>query len=363
MTATDTLQGEDPEVLERLNTAYGDAVWFVARILGELPASSAAEVVAVDASGLNLVASTPSGAVPVRIPFLDRIEHVDQVSAAAFALIALARERSGEAGTTSAERDMLGLAATRTFATRVGAVVDVTPELRQVTLAGEDLVRFEPLGPDSFVYVLLPPPGRDQLTVDGGFTWQQYQQMPEPERPVGAYYTVRAWRPDVAELDLQFALHDPAGPATAWVHDVRPGMPVAVWGPRDGFAPPPDTDWYLLVADDTGLPAVAAILDHLDDDVPVTVVAEVDRATTRPPLPVRENLEVVWVHRDGAPPGTVASQVAEALEALPIPDGGGYVWCGAETATVRAVRRHARSSLALRGDRIGLTPYWRRAAS
>ena len=37
-------------------------------------------------------------------------------------------------------------------------------------------------------------------------------------------------------------------------------MPVALWGPRTGFEPAAETDWYLLVADETGLPAVAAIL-------------------------------------------------------------------------------------------------------
>jgi len=72
--------------------------------------------------------------------------------------------------------------------------------VRRITFGGGDLVDFHPLAPDQFLYLLLPPPGRDALTIDASFTWTGYEQMAEADRPVGAYYTVRAWRPEVAEL-------------------------------------------------------------------------------------------------------------------------------------------------------------------
>ena len=45
--------------------------------------------------------------------------------------------------------------------------------------------------------------------------------MPPEEQPVGAYYTVRAWRPEVAELDILFVLHGD-GPASAWAARATP---------------------------------------------------------------------------------------------------------------------------------------------
>src|SRR5690606_926564 len=123
--------------------------------------------------------------------------------------------------------------------------------------------------------LLLPPPGRDALTIDASFTWEQYGTMPDDERPVGAYYTLRRWRPDVAELDVLMVLHGDTGPASAWAHRAKPGDPVALWGPRTAYGPPAGSDRYLLVADETGLPAVAVVLEELDDGVPVQVVAEV----------------------------------------------------------------------------------------
>ena len=40
--------------------------------------------------------------------------------------------------------------------------------------------------------------------------------MPDEEKPLGAYYTLRAWRPEVLELDMLFVLHGDSGPSSAW---------------------------------------------------------------------------------------------------------------------------------------------------
>ncbi len=106
-----------------------------------------------------------------------------------------------------------------------------TPHLRRITFGGGDLATFTPLGPDTFLYVLLPPPGRSALTIDGGFTWEAWGRMADAERPVGAYYTMREWRPDVGELDMLFVLHEPAGPASAWAARARPGRSGGAVGP------------------------------------------------------------------------------------------------------------------------------------
>ena len=93
------------------------------------------------------------------------------------------------------------MAATRTFVADVVSVTDVHPHLRRVVVRGDDLAGFAATGPDTFVYVLLPPPGRDELTIDQTFTWAGFEQLPESDRPVGAYYTVRRWDPASAGVD------------------------------------------------------------------------------------------------------------------------------------------------------------------
>jgi NADPH-dependent ferric siderophore reductase len=348
----------EPDVLTMLNGDFGDSVLLIGRVLGERPDATAARVVALDRRGADLVVTDPAGDHRRRVDYADEVADLDQLTAELFALVGRARELSGEEGTTSAELAMQEMTSIRTFLTHVVAVDDVHPHLRQVTFGGGDLATFSPAGPDTFLYVLLPPPGRSDLTIDQGFTWSGYEEMTEAERPVGAYYTLRRWRPERHELDVLCVLHDDAGPASAWAARARPGDPVALWGPRTAYAPPPATDRYLLVADETGLPAVAAILESLPDGTGAQVVAEVDNPDERQQLPSSPSVEVTWLYREGAPAGTT-TLLPDAVRALPWPGGVPYVWGGGESRAMTAVRRYVRGERGLAREQVSLVAYWR----
>ena len=123
------------------------------------------------------------------------------------------------------------------------------------------------------------------------FTWEQFAAMPPDDQPIGAYYTVRRWRPDVHELDMLFVLHGDedggttAGPAAPWAAARPTGRPGRAVGSAHRVRTAAGTEWYLLVADDTGLPGVAAIIESLPAGTPIEVVAEVDAEEDRQPLP------------------------------------------------------------------------------
>jgi len=196
--------------------------------------------------------------------------------------------------------------------------------------------------------------------------------MPEDERPVGANYTVRHRRPEQGEIDIDFVLHDDPGPASGWAERARPGDPAALWGPRTTYHPPDHVDGYLLVADETGLPAAAAILEHLAGrfDGPVRVVVEVADAAEECPLgtmpglaegPGLPDLAVTWLHRGGAPTGTTTA-LFDAVAALDLPSGAPYVWGGGESRSMTRIRKHVRHELGLPRERVSLTGYWRHAA-
>ncbi len=348
-----------PAILQQMNEAYEDSLLLVGRVLGGVPSATAARAMDVDASGLSLGLATPDGEHRVRVEFAEPVVDVTQIGTSTMALVVRARAQSGETGETSAERQIRLMSTVRTFLTSVVAVRDVHPHLRQITFGGGDLTTFVPLGPDTFLYVLLPPVGRTELTIDAGFTWEAWAEMPEPERPVGAYYTLRAWRPDACELDMLFVLHEPAGPASAWAARAQPGDPVALWGPREAFEPPADASRFLLVADETGLPALAAILDWLPATASAVVVAECDRADEHQPLPVRPNVEVHWLHRDGRPAGTVPELVLDAVAALDLDPEGSYAWGGGESRAMTGVRKLLRRSRGWPRERVSLVAYWR----
>lgn len=266
----------------------------------------------------------------------------------------------------------------KTFLTEVRAVSYPTPRFARVTFGGGDLEDYVSLGPAEFLYVLLPPPGRSELTVDREFAWEGLKSMPETERPRGAYYTIREHRPEKAELDLDFFLHsESAGmedtsrdeaalenSAARWAARAKPGDPAALWGPRILYEPPPGTGWQLLVADETGLPAVASILRSLPKGTHARAVVQVADESEEQRLDSAGEVEVTWIHHGGSLAGSDAPLV-EAVRDLrfpeSVPEEEIYVWGAAESASVTSLRRQLRKERGLESGSLSLTPYWRHA--
>ena len=241
-----------------------------------------------------------------------------------------------------------------THITQVLGTERVSEHYVRVTVGG-GLERYTSIGPDEFVYVLLPPIGKVELAVDASFSWPRYFEQPEEERPVGAYYSVRAWRPAVGEIDLDVYLHEEHGPVSGWAPTAKAGDPVALWGPRTAYHPPAEVDWWLLVADETGLPATARILAELPIDAVVRAVVEVPDASEEQVLPLGPNAEVTWLHRDGRESATT-THLLEAVRELPFPAGRPYIWGGGESRSLTSIRRYVRQELGYERERVSLTP-------
>lgn len=246
-----------------------------------------------------------------------------------------------------------------THVTEVVAAERVSGSFVRVTFGG-GLDRFGPIGPDDFVYVLLPPPGQRDLPIDTSFRWTDYDAMPEAARPVGAYYTVRQFRPGTGELDCDVFLHDPAGNVSAWAPHAKPGDAAALWGPRTAWHPPAATTDWLLVADETGVPALTAILEHRTPPTSVRAYVEVATTDDRVPLPRGERVEVSWLYRDGCDAGTT-NLLADAVRRATPPSATTFAWGGAESRAVTAVRRYLRHDVGLDKEQVSMTPYWRHA--
>jgi NADPH-dependent ferric siderophore reductase len=159
---------------------------------------------------------------------------------------------------------------------------------------------------------------------------------------------------------MHFVLHGDEGSGSAWARRATVGNPVALWGPRSAFAPPEQTEWLLLVADETGLPATAAILEQLPPGRPAIVIAEVADERERQHLRSSPFIDVTWRFRDGAAPGTT-TLLLDAVRSARWLDGNVYAWGGGESHAMTAIRKYLRSDVGLPRASVSLTGYWRRS--
>lgn len=224
----------------------------------------------------------------------------------------------------------------------VTAVTDLGPRIRRVVFEVSEL---ESLGlpdvGDAALGIYFPAPGEPgPPDMDG-----------EPE---GRNYSVR--RHDGRQVTCDFVLHE-RGLATDWVHQAVPGQRVGLDHARSWYRPEPTSQWQLLVADLSGLPALARILDELPSGAEAAAIVEVaDRAELNY-LPARPDIPVVVSVGTGN--GHAPSRLPELVRAHIHPGGRGYCWFAGEAQATRVVRKYLRSEYDWVADQYDIVGYWR----
>uniref|UniRef100_UPI00037D22C0 siderophore-interacting protein n=1 Tax=Actinoalloteichus spitiensis TaxID=252394 RepID=UPI00037D22C0 len=223
----------------------------------------------------------------------------------------------------------------------------VTPNMMRVTLGGAAIATVGSGGYDQRVKILLPLDGEDRPALPAADDWYQaWRAMPEALQPPMRTYTIRAHRPALAEIDIDFALHGDAGPATRWANRVRPGDVLGLIAPAAHHQGEPigveyrpgDADWQLLVGDATALPAIGAIVESLPSDAVAHVLVSVPAEDDAQPLAAGPGVEVRWLPEgSGVAPG---ERLVAELAGLELPAGAPYAWVAGEAGLVAALRRH-----------------------
>ncbi|MFF3866114.1 siderophore-interacting protein [Micromonospora sp. NPDC001898] len=240
------------------------------------------------------------------------------------------------------------------------------PTMTRITLGGPQLTAFAGGGRDQSVNLFLPHPGQSApvVPVDAGDDWfGRWRALDPAVRAVMRSFTVRAQRPEVGEVDIDFADHGDTGPASRWAGRARPGDQVLLLGPAVAdnravcFRPPVDADWMLLAADETALPAVGAILEWLPAGTRARAWIEVPHVADIQDLPAPPGVEVTWLVRGTTPPGS--GLLRDAVRAARLPGVVPYAWLAGESATVRGLRRHLVQERGTDRRRVTFAGYWR----
>jgi NADPH-dependent ferric siderophore reductase len=251
----------------------------------------------------------------------------------------------------------------------------LSPHWMRVTLGGAEIERFRPMGYDQWFRLFLPLGGDEGLErlpakANKMFGYLRYLRIPDGVRPVMRNYTVRAFRPANgeagAELDVDFVLHGSAedgtaGPASRWAETCEPGESVVVIDEGLAFNPERGTDRVVLVADETGLPAIAGVCASLPSDATGLAVIEVPSAEDALEFAHPAGVRVQWIVRDhDAKPGTPALQ---ALREATLPDAPFHAYLVGEQALPTEGRRHLVNERGVSKDLVSFCGYWRVGAA
>lgn len=235
----------------------------------------------------------------------------------------------------------------------------ITPHCVRVTLEGEALEGFHSPGFDDHVKLMLPDAATGELHLPRFDA--QGQPDPQAPRPAMRDYTPRHHDAAARTLAIDFALHD-AGPATAWALQAAPGQRIGVGGPRGSMIVPLAFDGYVLIGDETALPAIARRLGELPAGTPVLALIEVDGPADEQPLPTAADARIHWVHCSGTAPGDAGPLLA-ALRAQALPAGDVHAWVACETGVAKALRAHLVGERGVHPKWVKASGYWRRGSA
>lgn len=209
----------------------------------------------------------------------------------------------------------------------------LTPNMLRLTLAGDALHDFISAAPDDHIKLFLTDAAGEVAARE---------------------YTPRRYSNADRELVIDFALHD-AGPATLWAIGAKPGDEIEIGGPRGSRQVSGVTRW-LLIGDETALPAIGRRAEELGADHAITILAAVPGPEDEQQFTTDAQLAAHWVHR----PVSAAADPAPLLDLLKAhpPGPETLVWIAAEASVTRALREWLLSQPDFQRSWLQAKGYW-----
>jgi NADPH-dependent ferric siderophore reductase len=220
--------------------------------------------------------------------------------------------------------------------------------MRRIHFTGDDLAGFEWRGPAGHLKLIVPDDGQHSVP------------MPTPDGPRSPFmrtYTPRRFDTATRTLEIDFVVHS-HGPAGRWAARAAAGDQLVMIGPAPGYVVDSQAQWFLLVGDETALPAIESILEEIPSAARTRVLLEVAAPDELRRLPADGTAHVNWLIRKDEPSAGAALEAAvSALGSLP--EGSGRVYVACEAGAMRRIRAILKQQYGLAGSQMVTRGYWR----
>ena len=149
--------------------------------------------------------------------------------------------------------------------------------------------------------------------------------------------------------------HAGAGAVGAF-EQAQVGQHLYIGGPRGSMIVPDIFDSYLLIGDETAIPAIARRLEELPAGRKVLAVIEIADAAEQQALNSAAEVEVIWVLRG-------QDELLDVVRNLTLPSGTLYSFVATETKLSRQVRRVLLDAHKVNEQYLKAVGYWRAEGS
>ncbi|PJJ62308.1 siderophore-interacting protein [Compostimonas suwonensis] len=236
----------------------------------------------------------------------------------------------------------------------------LSPSFIRVTVGGPELADFDYQGLDQCIRLFFPRPGQAALRMptaaNNGWVAQFYL-TPSSARPHVRNYTVRAFRREPFELDVDFVVHGD-GPAASWAARAVAGDPVGIFDEGTMYRRRTDADWQLVVADESAVPAALSIAEQSPHELRTLLYLEVPHDDDVLETELGDAVTVRWLPRgeNEGIPGRLALDVVARAE---LPTGRPSVFVAGESGLATGLRRYLVTERAVAKADVTFYGYWR----
>lgn len=225
----------------------------------------------------------------------------------------------------------------------------LTPNMLRITFGGEALKGFPTDAASANIKLLLPHEEQNDAAYHASL-------QGKGKKPIKRTYTVVEYRENNNELDIDFALHADAGPATQFALKAQPGDTVGIAGPSGTKLVDVTADWFLIAGDMTALPAIEANVNQLPIDSAGYLIIEVQDAADKRVFELPNTMNIQWLINPE--PRSGKSELADVVMALDWLNGIPNVWIAGEVSTVRTLRTYLAKTKQLDPQHRYTSGYW-----
>ncbi|MEM6644430.1 MAG: siderophore-interacting protein [Bacteroidota bacterium] len=196
----------------------------------------------------------------------------------------------------------------------------LSPNMRRITFEGEHLKQLSTESDGAYVKLQVP-----SIAADRG------------KGPKMRPYTIRKVLESRGEIFIDFALHEPAGPATAWALQAKVGDEIGMKGPGPKRFNDSNEGWYLFAADMSAIPAAIASIERLPAKSTGIAFFEIVDKKDMQEVAKPAGVSIQWIINED--PHKENDKQLSSIRALEIPEDPN-VFVAGENSTVRKIKEH-----------------------